>query len=134
MNNHTLFGGKTVPVVFESGATEELHVRQIKLVEYRALVALLDDEFGLVARVTGKKRAEIETLQPESYQLVFDAVREVNEKGFFTFTRRQQNAGNENLAGLVAAGMPLETVVQLVGAMTKRNSPGSSATMPPPVA
>ena len=149
----TLFGGKEINVVHDGGKTGTLTVRQFKLVEYPRLLPLLDNEMELCAAacMNGDSRSsslrDIQSLTPESYEAVYAAVREVNAKGFFTWSARQLQKGNEAIANWAQAGIPMEKIAEMMRAMTGAvgepptaagrrpalsTSPIMSAILPPP--
>ncbi|HEV2331195.1 MAG TPA: hypothetical protein VGY56_20630 [Verrucomicrobiae bacterium] len=90
--NTTLFGKKDVKVLFEDGHEETLSVRQFVVREYHTLLPLVSDEIALCAHACDRPRAAIESLAPASYQAVFDAMKEANAEGFFTYATRQIEA------------------------------------------
>ena len=121
----SLFGGKTIAVMFEDGKTGELKVTQFKLRDYQRTFLLADDEFALVAAGCGATKELILTLAPESYELALATVKEVNEKGFFVYAGRQMERAAANLRSLPQA---------MLEKMFKPGvtSPTRSPMMPPP--
>ena len=94
----TLFGGRLITITREDGSTEEIRVRQLPLADFEKAFALLDDELGLVALICGKDKAWLngtppdykDGVSPESYENLHAAAREVNLRGFFSFSDRRQ--------------------------------------------
>jgi hypothetical protein len=120
----TLFGSKDVAVTFDDGRQDTLAVRQFKVKEYPALLPFVTDEITMCARACSKPRSLIESLCPASYQAVFDAMKEANADGFFSYAARQIEANLKNL--------PPEMLEKLVKG--ELNSSTRSATLPPPAA
>jgi hypothetical protein len=133
MNPNTILLGKvTRAVTFEDGRTGDLEINQFRLRDYRAAFALADDEIGLVALATKQPRNIIETLLPESFELVLANVKEVNKDGFFPFADRKMLAAAENMRK-----MPPEVLDRIYGkmpAMPQSPSASPSPTIAPPVA
>ena len=100
MSNTTLFGKKTLSVKYEDGRAGELDIHQLKLRQYSAALPLIDDEIGLVALCSGGQRGVIEALHPDSFEAAIAAVKEVNEKGFFTYAGRAMERAARNLKNL----------------------------------
>src|ERR1039457_3425110 len=97
----TLFGGRAASVLHEDGTALDVFVRQLPIRDYPAAFKVVEDEFAFTAFCTtlaagGEGRGEVagtafvQSLRPESYELLQAAAREVNEKGFFAFAARQQ--------------------------------------------
>ena len=140
---NTLFGHKTITVniepVFDQTAEGGFRtapaaswtVRQIPLGEYQAFLGLLADEFSFNARICGKTKPEILQLKPESYELVNTTVREVNEKGFFTWSARQTKRGTEEIVAFIEAGMDPQKVIAMFQTMAKTPSPLPLSSVPP---
>jgi hypothetical protein len=130
----TLWGGREVRVKLfpakegEPLAEETFFVRQFRVGEYRTIFPLSDNEVALCARAcvpfpstdeslkrwTGK----VEALTPESYEDVHQAMREVNEKGFFIYRQRGMERAMQNLKE-----MPPELAKQLAQAPAKPSLP-----------
>lgn len=118
----TLFGKKEIEVTFNDGRQETLAVRQFIVAEYPRLLPSASDEIGLCALACGKPRKLIETLTPASYEAVFQAMREANAEGFFTYADRQIKTNLKNLPPAM-----LEKLISGAG-----NSSTPSPTVPPP--
>src|ERR1022692_3142636 len=96
--SETLFGGRDAQALHEDGSVQGIKVRQLRLGEYERAFALIEDEIAFTAFCCsgsgvspdpagtggGYERAWSLTLQPESYETLQLAAREVNEKGFFS--------------------------------------------------
>jgi hypothetical protein len=81
--------GRTHTVTLINGQTEEWPIRQVALREYKASLAMLEDEMALVSLCTGKSVSMIEAnLTPNSYDALALAVRELN-KSFFAYGFRR---------------------------------------------
>lgn len=119
----TLFGGRTVAVLHEDSSREEIKVHQLRLADYERAYAMLDDEMGLTAFCCGKEKGWVLTLQPESYELLQSAAREVNQRGFFSFAARRDEREREQQAGVFAAmaEMPAEAIEALAKAGGQKN-------------
>ena len=88
----TLNGGVELSgVLGGSGEDEKVFVRQLPVKEYDRAFSLIDDEIGFVALACGKPKSWAESLSPESYEDVNEAVRKVNAC-FFAFAERRQSA------------------------------------------
>jgi hypothetical protein len=145
----TFFGGRSFSVTYEDGATEEIKIRQLKLAEYIPALPLLEDEIALAAFccqrwtgsagtsplgppckkdwLTGAAPDYANAVRPESYEELQKQVREVNEKGFFSFAARRQESERrqkEELIRSMSALPPetLKTVGELASA-SRRSSP-----------
>ena len=125
MSNTTLFGKKTLQVKYEDGRDGELDIHQLKLKQYQLALPVMEDEIGLVALCSGKPRGVIEALHPDSFEAAYAAVKEVNEKGFFTFADRALERAARNLKSL-----PPEMLTKVLAQRSLPASPGS----PPPAA
>jgi hypothetical protein len=84
----TLNGGKTVAVVTNDGASIEVKVGKLKLKQYEAAFKLAEDEFGLTAFICGITKEQLLEVDPEHYENLLAASREVNAKGFFVWRDR----------------------------------------------
>jgi len=130
-SNTTLFGGRTITVRLEptapgaEPATETFTVRQFKLREYPALLPLLDDDIGLVSIAINKTREQTLAIMPDSFEELYKAMREANEKGFFTFAARRIEETTRMMAGLAP-----ETIQAVMRASA--SSPQLQTTPPPP--
>ena len=132
MNNQTLFGGRTVGVVHEDGSAEEILVRQLRLMEYEAAFRLLEDEISLTALICNRDKGWINTLQPEYYETLQAAAREVNAKGFFSYAERrntQMQQRNEKMFATLAT-LPPEALKQVME-IGSANLKGSSSVSGP---
>jgi hypothetical protein len=125
MNTDTLLGGRKLTITFNDKTTREVTVRQIQVREYVTLFPKLDHEIALVAAVCGIPANEIGAVDPTSYELLYAAVQEVNEKGFFVWSARQLARAQNQMAG-----MPPEMVKQI---MERTVSAAPSPSMPPPL-
>ena len=94
--------GRTVPVKFEDGTAGEIVVHQLRIVEYKKAFPVIGDEVAIVAMATDQTKARIESLTPESYEVLQAAVQEVNANGFFIYAGRQMAATAKNLSALPA--------------------------------
>jgi hypothetical protein len=142
MNSETLFGGRMVNVLYEDGAQETVKVRQLRLSDYERAYTLTGDEFAFTAFCClstgtnansaphGKEWAL--TLQPESYELVQAAAREVNEKGFFSYASRRKRREEEAQRAMfdAMASLPPETL-QLAAEIGVRRTADTSPTQSP---
>jgi hypothetical protein len=129
----TLNGGKPVIVLVDDNSPEPkpitLNVRQFKVREYPTLAPYMNNELELCARACTKPRAFIESLTPDSFEVVCAAVWEVNGSGFFTWSERQLKRGNQMISELVHRGVSAEKVVEL---LQQSISSTPSRTVPPP--
>ena len=132
--NYTFFRGKTVSVVLEDGVTAIFTVRQFRLREYKALLPKTGDEIELVAAACGKTRAEIEAVQPASYEALYAALKEVNADGFFTFAARRMADGQREIQNMLDAGLPADKVMDMLAAAGRAISSTPSRPLPPPAA
>ena len=132
----TLFAGRTLVIPFEDGQTRDITVRQIRLGEYQKLLPLVEDEIALVRAVCdlGAPASGTASSQPLSdptpagHELLFAAVQEVNEKGFFAFAARRMAAGQREIRRMLDAGIPAERLVEML--RTSISSMPSRATPP----
>jgi hypothetical protein len=126
----TLFGGKTFTVTFEDDTSGEITVRQFKVREYATVFPVADNEIELLARACSVPRQKIETLRPESYELLQAALQEVNAQGFFAYAARQMERAQSSLKNL-----PPAMLEKIMGATRPPSiSSMSSPTIPPPAA
>ncbi|PYT00175.1 MAG: hypothetical protein DMF63_08330, partial [Acidobacteria bacterium] len=84
----TLLGGLTLTVCFEDGHKETVHVRQVPLKEYRALMDAQTDEFKWLEIVCEKPEAWAEAMRPGDYNRIFAEAERINAD-FFVWCRRQ---------------------------------------------
>jgi hypothetical protein len=82
-----------------------------------------NNEFALAAVACGTSETAIQSLSPESYEVLLATVYEINEKGFFSYARRQR-------ALLVEGAMIREMAAQAL-ANPAGTSPLASPTSPP---
>jgi hypothetical protein len=134
---NTLFGGSQmivqIDVESETPKTETVKVRQFKLLEYPALLPQMQDELQLCALAISKNRQFIESLKPESYEALQQAVRDINAKGFFAFAGRQADGGHALIAGLLMHDVPPEKIQQMLTSLNRKGiSSTPSSTAPPP--
>jgi len=124
--NDTLHGGRNITVKFEpvadpaaeggfrKPAEESIKVRQVRIAEFPAGFELVKtkDEVGLVAFLCARQKPWVLTLQPESYEDILTAGREVNERGFFSFCRRRTEQEEAADASWIAkmTNLPPETL------------------------
>lgn len=135
----TLFAGRVAAVLHEDGTHEGIQIRQLRLMDYEKAFQHLGDEFAFTAfcclpgdvasplsAVAPKTKDWIETLQPESYELLQASVREVNEKGFFSYAARRQARAEQEQKRLIEqmAGLPPETL-KIAAEIGKSTSPTS---------
>ena len=126
----TLLGFHLLSVTLEDGTPAELKIRQIRVREYPVAFKHLDDEPALVGFACNQTKQQIENLSPESFEQALKKVKEVNEKGFFTYAGRKlavmaetlRNATPEMLDKFIAAGKAGSA------------SPTPSPVVPPPAA
>lgn len=123
--NITLAGGVTIKARFEDGHEEDLLVRQFKIKQWPLAYPKSDDEFELVAVATGKTRAQIEELTPDSYNQAHKAMLEVNAEGFFPYASRRREKDSAALALL-----PPELLQKVMGEKFISSMP--SPIIPPP--
>ncbi len=104
LKTETLLGGRSQSVCLEDGTILQVKVRQLRLDEYERAYPLLTDEFAFTAfccspgsvgpapsiALVPYTRDWIMTLDPESYEALQLAAREVNAKGFFFYAQRRQ--------------------------------------------
>lgn len=96
----TLKAGRKITVtVDDTGASEEVVVRQLPVKDYQKAIAVADKEIELAAVVVAKPVAWVESLTPESYEELVVAMNEVNAKGFFTFAAREHDKLMRKLSG-----------------------------------
>ena len=94
--NDVLFRGRDVRVEIDgtsdgvSVQVDTVRVNQLKLSQYEAAFAQLDNEFNLVSLACARPQGWAQTLTPESYEAVYALVQEVNAKGFFVYAERRQ--------------------------------------------
>jgi hypothetical protein len=134
--NQTFLGGAMLTVTYApkdglvtSAPTEEIKVRQLPLLEYERALPLLDDEFALTALFCSRDKAWIGTLAPESYEALLAKAREVNELGFFAYSRRRLEAGVREITQMIKAGVPLD---EIMAAMTRQRLAAGSRIVPQP--
>jgi len=91
----TINGGKRVAVSFDftpdgrpAAKDDEIRVRQIPVRDYERGFALVADEIAFAGFLCDQKREWALTLTPESLELVLEAGREVNTRGFFSSFQR----------------------------------------------
>ena len=91
-----LFGGVDFSVTHEDGTSATIRIRQLRLGEYQAGHSLVKDEFAITAFCCSRTDAPakpldknwIMTLLPQSYEALRVKVQEVNQEGFFTWSKR----------------------------------------------
>lgn len=133
--NTTLLGGRPVKVNLLDGTEAEFKVRQLPLNEYEKGFAIADDEIALTALICGHPKEWAYNLQPESYEALYQAAKEVNERGFFASYRRHTEAAlqREVAISAVVAQMPEEMrrTVMEAGAKAMASATGRDSSSPP---
>lgn len=131
--NPTILGGNKITITLETGATEEIIVRQIPIRDYGDGFKHFNDEVALVAFLAGKPKEFALTLTPESYEEILSVGQEVNASGFFAFCRRRIEANSQqeamNAAALAQLPEAARKTILEQGAklMASQNSSGSSS-------
>lgn len=118
---NTLNGGKTMTAKFIEGNEKEVTVKQITVGDYKKCFPMVDDEIELTGFVCGLMPPEMNLLTPESYEQLWAAVREVNEKGFFTYATRQLDRAQKQMEAMPPE--MLKVAMQSAPAL-KSQSPG----------
>lgn len=126
--NTTLFGGLQATVRFNDGRTEEIKVRQIPLRDYEAAHKLINDEVALTAFICGRKKDWLTGTKEDGldgiaafavegepgigYEELVVRSREVNERGFFSWSKRRDVREQAQMAEQLSimALMPPEMV------------------------
>jgi len=106
-----LKGGKSVSVTFDNGETAEVFVSKLKLAQYDDAFKVYDKEMELTAFICGRTKNWIlgtppkheNQLTEESYELLVQESRAVNEKGFFVFAQREQEKFSARMRAMPAS-------------------------------
>lgn len=139
--NETLFGGRDAIALHEDGSKTAIRIRQIPLGQYPKAYSLLEDEFALTAFCccpTGPagvgepfSKDWVLTLLPECYEELQAAAREVNERGFFAYARRQKEREQEAMKVELTALSALDPEMLKAAAAVGADGRSTSA-MPSP--
>ncbi len=113
----TTLKSKTVSLTNEGGTTWDAVVNQIKLKQYEECFKHYENETEFIKAATG---VVTEDLLPESYEVLVQAVEEVNEGGFFVYAARR----SERMMARLTKASPA-----LLKAVADRVSP-STASVP----
>ena len=119
-----LFGGIDFTITYEGGNTEAIRIRQLRLGEYEAARLRINNEFDITGFCCSRSDAPtkpldkqwVMTLLPESYEALRAKVREVNEKGFFTYSvRAAEEEAQMNMKWIKAAAeLPPEVLADAI--------------------
>ena len=85
----TLLGGASHEITLADGTTITVKVRQIRLKEYEAAGSIADQEFRLVELVCDQPAGWVETVSPDSFELLATEMRRLNPSFFAWLVRKQ---------------------------------------------
>lgn len=114
MKTETLLGGASHDITLADGTTATVKVRQIRLKEYEAAARIADQEFRLVELVCDQPAGWVETVSPESYELLATEMRRLNPS-FFAWQGRKRADLYRNLPPAVLDRAVAEATRAAVG-------------------
>jgi len=107
-----------------AGTEREFLLRPIPLKDYDKAWAAMDYEFSLAAVATGISRDQILELEPQEFERLIVAIREINANGFFAWSARRAariaEAARANFEAIAA--LPPEIAREILRDATSPNS------------